>query len=127
MSDSSIYWQPVGCKRALLEQETAQRNKNVSALSSLSFQESRLEADLLLCWSCRLRGPEEGPGGAGSGLATSRPQTGLAGWASSMERLIPTRTKRPPVVQLKQQQQSFCSKPSLYLQLQDKTAADITA
>ncbi len=37
--------------------------------------------------------------------ATGRPRRGLAGWASSMERLIPARTKSLPVVLLDQQQQ----------------------
>lgn len=36
--------------------------------------------------------------------ATGRPHGGLAGWASSMERLIPARTKSVPVVLLEQQQ-----------------------
>lgn len=44
--------------------------------------------------------------------ASGRPRRGLAGWASSMERLIPARTKSLPVVPLAQQRQKKCSMQS---------------
>lgn len=81
---------------------------------SESFQMQ--SAALQLCWPGRPRGLEEGHGGAGldrAGLlgcwSTGRPRRGLAGWASSMERLIPAGTKSLPVVLLEQQQQERSS------------------
>lgn len=73
-------------------------------------------AALQLCWPRQAAGAGGGPrrGGAGpgrpAGLLVYRPPTeSLAGWASSMERLIPAGTKSLPVVLLELQQQERSS------------------
>lgn len=60
-----------------------------------------------MSFRCQLKARPPAVQGAGAGggnragpscRATGRPRTGLAGWASSMERLIPGRTQSVPVV-----------------------------
>lgn len=96
-------------------------------------------AALQLCWPRQAAGAGGGPrrGGAGpgrpAGLLVYRPPTeSLAGWASSMERLIPAGTKSLPVVLLELQQQEeaqsrcssyCCTTTAAELQLWSKYSA----
>lgn len=114
---SFLHWHPIGCEWSLLQQEEGHSKK--APLSPTVTLKCQLKA-----FRCKVQFPccagpagcggrRRAPGGAGPGRpagllgcwATGRPRRGLAGWASSMERLIPARTKSLPVVLLDQQQQ----------------------
>lgn len=116
---SSSPWHLIGCDRSLLQQD---HNKKKPLLSptpilkvwSESFQMQ--SAALQLCWPRQAAGAGGGPGRGGAGpgrpaglLVYWPPTESLAGWASSMERLIPAGTKSLPVVLLELQQQERSS------------------
>lgn len=76
--------------------------------SSVSWKLSDVKCSSPAVLALQAVGAGGGPGRSRTGpacWATGRPRRGLAGWASSMERLIPARTKSLPVVLLDQQQQ----------------------
>ncbi len=110
---SSSHWLPIGCEQSLLENKRARFSPTVTLKIQLKAFRSKVQL------SCRAgpagcggrRRARVGPDGAGllGCWATGRPRRGLAEWASSMERLIPARTKSLPVVLLDQRQQENCS------------------
>lgn len=90
-------WHPIGCEGSLLQQDVG----HIQAPSGRTVtSQRRLKA--FRCKVTPLLGRRTTTGGAVllGCWATGRPHGGLAGWASSMERLIPARTKGVPVVLL---------------------------